>query len=101
MLEPNIDVRRWAIGEGEEDSVGVPTFVGVEEVGEMGNVDTDAERERLGRFLSSKRERPEMDRWRTEDPAGLRDEVTTVGDARTLDDGESCKGSTGISAHVK
>lgn len=101
MLEPNIEVRRWVIGEGEEDSVGVPTLVGVDEVGEIGIVDTDAERERLGRFLSSRRERPETDRWRAEDGAGLSDEVTTVGDAKTLDDGESCKNSTGFSAHVK
>lgn len=99
VLEPIVDVRRSASGEGDLYSVGVPTLVGVEDVGETEAV--EAESERLGRFLSSRSEWLETALWRAEEAPGLNDEVATVGDARVLEDGESCRISFDASAQVR
>jgi len=95
LLAPNVEVR---CAEGDGKSIGVPTFVRVDDVGD--NDDVDIESERLGRFLSSRIERPEVARCRDADAAGFREGVATAGDAIVLG-GESWTNSVGESDHVR
>jgi hypothetical protein len=93
LFAPNIGSR---CVEGDGESIGVPTFVGVDDVGD--NDDVDVESERLGRFLSSSNERPEVARCRDTDAVGFREGVATVGDVMG---GESWTNSVGKSDHVR